>query len=146
MSKSGVSLAYVLFLLAAVAAAVLAVGSTIFTVSVSARRRTVELASLHAVGLSERSLRRSLTLEQLGVLGVGLIAGLAAGLIATHVALPSVPEYFTLGPGPPLAYGLPWAALAVILLAMIVSLGVTTFLSARLVVGRASVDTLGGGQ
>jgi hypothetical protein len=146
LSKSGVSLAYVLFLLAAIAAAVLAVGSTIFTVSVSARRRTVEIASLHAVGLSERSLRRSLTLEQLGVLGAGLIAGLTAGLIATHVALPSIPEYFTLGPGPPLAYGLPWAALAVILLAMIVSLGVTTFLAARLVVGRASADKLGGEQ
>jgi hypothetical protein len=146
LSKTGVSLAYVLFLLAAIAAAVLAVGSTIFTVSVSARRRTVELASLHAVGVSERSLRRSLALEQLVVLGVGLLAGFGAGLIATRVALPSVPEYFTLGPGPPLAYGLPWGAMAVILLAVIVSLGVTAVLAARLVVGRASADKLGGEQ
>jgi hypothetical protein len=146
LSKSGVSLAFVLFLLAAIVAAILAVGSTIFSVSVTARRRIVELASLRAVGIETKTLRRSLALEQFLVLGTGVVAGAAAGLIATAVALPSIPEDFAVGPAPPLDFGLPLAAMGLILLAAIVSLGVTVVLATRLVVGRASVDKLGGEQ
>jgi putative ABC transport system permease protein len=146
LSKSGVSLAFALFLLAAIAATVLAVGSTIFTVSVTARRRLVELASLRAVGIETKTLRRSLVLEQLLVLGVGLIAGAVAGLIATAVALPSIPEDFAVGPAPPLDFGLPLAAVGLILLAASGSLWITVVVAARLVVGRASVDRLGGEQ
>jgi ABC-type antimicrobial peptide transport system permease subunit len=146
LSKSGVSLAFVLFLLAAIVAAILAVGSTIFSVSVTARRRIVELASLRAVGIETKTLRRSLALEQFLVLGTGVVAGAAAGLIATAGALPSIPEDFAVGPAPPLDFGLPLAAMGLILLAAIVSLGVTVVLATRLVVGRASVDKLGGEQ
>jgi hypothetical protein len=142
LSKTGVSLAYALFLVSALVAAVLAVASTIFAVSVTARRRMVEFASLRAVGIRPRTLRRSLALEQVLVLGVGVVAG----VIATAVALPSIPENFTLGPAPPLAFGLPLGAIGVIIVAVVVSLGVTVAVAARLVVGRASVDTLGGGQ
>jgi ABC-type antimicrobial peptide transport system permease subunit len=106
----------------------------------------VEFASLRAVGIRPRTLRRSLALEQVLVLGVGVVAGAVAGVIATAVALPSIPENFTLGPAPPLAFGLPLGAIGVIIVAVVVSLGVTVAVAARLVVGRASVDTLGGGQ
>jgi putative ABC transport system permease protein len=146
LSKSGVSLAFALFLLAAIVAGLLAVGSTIFTVSVTARRRIVELASLRAVGIETKTLRRSLALEQVLVLGVGVIAGAVAGLIATAVALPSIPEDFAVGPAPALDFGLPLAAIGLILLATIISLGITVAVAARLVVGRASVDKLGGEQ
>jgi ABC-type antimicrobial peptide transport system permease subunit len=146
LSKTGVSLAYVLFLLGAVVAAVLAAGATVFTVSVTARRRTVELASLRAVGVGRRTLRRSLALEQALVLGVGLVAGTAAGVLATAVALPSVPEVFAPGPGPPLAFPLPVAAMGVVLAALVVALVVTVAGAGRLVVDRASADTLGGDQ
>ena len=144
LSKSGVSLAYALFLLAAVAAGVLAVGSTIFMVSVTARRRTVELASLAAVGVTPRTLRRSLVLEQLLVLGVGLSSGIVAGAVATVAALPSIPETFAPGPAPPLDLGLPSGAIGVIALAVTVALGITVALAVGLVVGGASPAALGG--
>jgi hypothetical protein len=143
LSQSGASLAYALFLLAAVTAAVLVVGSTVFGVTVAARRRTVEFASLKAVGIDPRSLRRSLVLEQLLLLGTGMVAGVAAGVTAT-IALPSLPETFAPGPGPPLTFGLPWAALGVILGAVIVSLATTVVLAAHIVVNQASADRLGG--
>ncbi len=146
LSKTGVSLAYALFLVSALVAAVLAVASTIFAVSVTARRRMVEFASLRAVGIRPRTLRRSLAIEQVLVLGVGVVTGAAAGVIATVVALPSIPENFTAGTAPPLAFGLPLGAIGVIIVAVLVSLGTTVAVAARLVVGRSSVDTLGGGQ
>ena len=146
LAKGGSSLAYDLFLLAAVAAGVLAVGVTIFVVSVTARRRSVELASLRAVGISRQTLRRSLALEHLLVLGVGVAGGVAAGVIATVVALPSMPENFAPGPGPPLDYTLPLATLGVVLLAIVVALAVAVSTTDRLVVNRASVESLGGDQ
>ncbi len=146
LSKRGVSLAYALFLLAAIAAAVLAVGATVFAVSVAARRRTVELASLRAVGIAQRSLRRALALEQLLVLGVGVIAGASAGVIAAAVALPSIPENFAPGAGAPLDFGLPGAIIGLIVLVIVVALAVTVSVAGRVVVGRASADKLGGEQ
>jgi hypothetical protein len=146
LSKTGVSLAYVLFLLGAVVAAVLAAGATVFTVSVTARRRTVEWASLRAVGVGRGTLLRSLALEQALVLGVGVVAGAGAGILATAVALPSVPEVFAPGPGPPLAFPLPWAAMGVIVAAVVAALVVTVTVAGRLVVDRASAEKLGGEQ
>lgn len=146
LSENGTSLAYALFLLAALAASVLAVGSTIFAVAVTARRRTVELASLGSVGIGRRSLRRSLVLEQALVIGVGVVAGTVAGVVAAVVALPSIPEDFAPGAGPPLDFGLPWVAIGVIVLAVTVALGITLALASRLVVDRASADKLGGDQ
>lgn len=145
LSRGGVSLAYQLFLLAGIAAAVLAVGSTVFAVSVAARRRTTDLASLRAVGIGQRTLRRSLLLEQALVLAVGVVAGAVAGVVATVVALPSVPENFAAGPAPPLDFALPVAAVGVVILAVVLSLATTIAVAARLVVSRASADALGGG-
>ena len=146
LAKGGSSLAYDLFLLAAVTAGVLAVGVTVFVVSVTARRRSVELASLRAVGIGRRTLRRSLALEHLLVLGVGVAGGVVAGLVATVVALPSMPENFAPGPGPPLDFALPWATLGLVLLAIVVALVIAVSVADRLVVSRTSADSLGGDQ
>ena len=144
LSKGGVSLAYSLSLVAAIAAAVLAVGSTVFAVTVAARRRTTELASLRAAGVGQAALRRSLVVEQVLVVGVGVVVGLAAGLIAALVALPSVPEFVGAAIAPALSYRLPLGALALIMSAIVVSLGLTIGLASYLVVRGASAEKLGG--
>jgi ABC-type antimicrobial peptide transport system permease subunit len=146
LSRGGISLAYVFFLLAAVAAALLALGSTVFALVVAARRRTDELVSLQAVGLDRASLRRSLVIEQGMVIVFGIILGLVAGIAATVAALASVPEFVASIAGPPLDYGLPLGALGVELLAVGLSLMVAVGVTARLVVDRASVDNVGRDQ
>ena len=146
LSRGGISLAYVFFLLAAVAAALLAVGSTVFALVAAARRRTDELASLQAVGLDRASLRRSLVLEQGMVIAFGIILGVVAGIAATVAALASIPEFVASMAGPPLDYGLPLGALGIELLAVVLSLTVAVGVTARLVVDRASVDKVGRDQ
>ncbi len=111
LAHGGVSLAYSLFLLAAVAAGALAVGATAFAVVASARRRSGEFAVLRALGLPRRLLRRSVEMEQVLTLGTGVVVGTVVGMVAAVVALRSIPEFVTLGPGPPLQMALPGTAL-----------------------------------
>jgi hypothetical protein len=145
LSATGVSLAYALFLYAAIAALALALGSTVVVVVAAARRRADELASLQAVGVARRSLRRALLIEQGLVVGVGAVLGLAAGVGAAALALPSIPEFTSLGAGPPLGYTLPAAALGVTLLVIVASLAATVGIAARLTVRHGSATSLGGG-
>ena len=142
LSTTGTGLAYTLFLLAAVAAAVLAVGVTAFSLAVSARRRGPELAALSAVGVSSVARRRSIEIEQALTVGVGVVLGSVAGLTATAVALPTLPEFVALGPGPPLELGLPVGSLVVTLLILTAALGFTVAIGARWVVRSAPVDRL----
>jgi hypothetical protein len=146
LSRGGISLAYVFFLLAAVVAALLAVGSTVFALVAAARRRTDELASLQAVGLGRASLRRSLVIEQGMVIGCGIILGVVAGIAATVAALASIPEFVASMARPPLDYRPPLGVLGIGLLAVVVSLAVAIVVTARLVVDRASVDNVGRDQ
>jgi hypothetical protein len=146
LARGGSSLAYDLFLLAALAAGVLALGVTIFIVSVTARRRSLELASLRAVGLDRSTLRRCLALEHLLVLGVGVAGGVVAGLVATVVALPSMPENFAPGPGPPLDFALPLGTMGIVFGAIVRTLTLAVAVADRLVVGRATAARLGGDQ
>jgi hypothetical protein len=143
LSRSGISLAYSFFLLAACAAALLAIGSTVFAIAAAARRRESELASLQAVGIGRASLRRSLMAEQGLVIGVGIALGVVAGLAAAAVALPSIPEFLNSVSGPPLVYGIPIGPFAVTLGVVVVSLVATVALAARLVIARATSDKLG---
>ena len=82
--------------------------------------------------------------EQGVALGTSLLFGAAAGLTAAAVALASVPEFVTLGPGPPLDLGLPVVVLVVGLAALAIALAVTVIVGARVVVGSATVDKLAG--
>ncbi len=146
LTHGGVSLAYSLFLLAAVGAGVLAVGAAAFAVVASARRRRDEFAALRALGLPPRLLRRSVEIEQALTLGTGVVVGAVVGMIAAVVALGSIPEFVSLGPGPPLQMGLPGVALVVTIGAIAVALAVTVTVGASIVVNAASADKLGGLQ
>jgi len=143
-AHNGIDLAYLLFLVAAVAAAALAVGATAFGLSAGARRRGPELAAMRAVGLTAPVLRRSVWLEQLLSVGVGAALGVGAGIVAAAVALRSVPELAAPTAGPPLELGLPPAALAVTVAALAAALAVTVILGASAVVGASGVESLGG--
>jgi putative ABC transport system permease protein len=134
LSKTGVSLAYALFFYAALAALALALGSTVVVVIAAARRRGTELGYLEAVGVARPSLRRSLVIEQGVVVAVGALIGAASGIGAAVLALPSIPEFTSLGSGPPLGYQLPLGALGLTFLAIVVALAVTVGAAARLTV------------
>jgi putative ABC transport system permease protein len=142
----GVELAYTLFFLSAIAAAVLAVGATAFAVTAGARQRQGELAALRAVGIPAASLRRSLEAEMGLTLGAGMLLGTVAGIVAAVFALKSVPEFVALGPGPPIGLGLPVLLLVVTLGALILALGVVVWIGATVFVREASADRLGGAQ
>jgi putative ABC transport system permease protein len=138
LARTGVSLAYALFFYAALAALALALGATAVVVIAAARRRGTELGYLEAVGVARPSLRRSLVIEQGVVVAVGALIGAAAGIGAAVLALPSIPEFTSLGAGPPLAYQLPLAALGVTFVAIVASLALTVGLAARLTVRHLS--------
>jgi len=146
LSQSGISLAYEFFVLAAVGAALLAVGSTAFALVAVARRRTDELADLHAVGIGRSALRRSLAIEQGLVVGFGLALGIAAGLAATAVALPSIPELGSSIAGPPLDFGLPIGLVVLTVLAVVVVMAVTIWVTTRALVNRSTLDGAGRGR
>jgi ABC-type antimicrobial peptide transport system permease subunit len=144
LTHSGTSLAYALFLLAAIAAAALAVGATGFAVAVTARRRRTEFAAMRAVGIAASSLRRSIEIEQALALGTGVVLGAAAGMFSAVVALKSVPEFVGLGPGPPLSFGLPVVPLVAILGGLILALALAVRVGASQDSYHGSFDLLGG--
>lgn len=143
---SGVNLAYTLFLIAGLAAAILAIGTTSFAMAASARARDAELAAMRAIGIPPQSLRHSVEAEQTLVLGAGVLFGTGAGLGAAAVALRSVPEFLRLAPGPPLDLGLPAVLLAVGMATTLVVLSLVVQLSSFVLVRRASIEKLGGSQ
>jgi hypothetical protein len=120
-SRQGPGLAATLFLLDAAAAAVLAGLGAVVSLAVSARRRRYEYAALAAGGVSRRVLRRSLVIEQLLVLGVGAVVGIAAGIVARPSA-------------PPLRYLPSGGVTAVVLVAALVALLVTALVTSRALV------------
>jgi putative ABC transport system permease protein len=137
LDDSGPAFADSLFLIAALAAVVLAIGATTAARVVSVRRRGYELAALEVVGVSPRTLRRATAAEQGCVFAIGLIVGLAAGLIGSRLALSSTPVFVDTSTGPPLVFGLPWALLAALTAALVIIFVLVSLVIAR-VVGRAA--------
>ena len=144
LDRGGPALAYSLFLVSAVAAGVLAVGTTVFATVVSARRRRREFASMHAVGVPRRILRRSVVLEQVLTVGTALVLGAATGLVATTLAIGSVPESTGMTTGPPLDVGLPGAVATVTVVGLGISLAAAVLGGALVVARSATYRNLGG--
>jgi putative ABC transport system permease protein len=121
LGRQGPGLGNVLFLADAAAAVLLASGTAILGLCVSARRRRYEYAALEASGVARRALRRSLLIEIAVVSLFGSITGIAAGLGALAIAVRGVPEFIS-NPGVPLNYHPPgqqlalWLGLSVVLL------------------------------
>lgn len=100
LDRDGPALALRLLLVCAVIGAILAASAVTISVAVTGRRRSYELAALRAVGLRRPSLVRACVLEQLLLLGIGLVVGVPTGLVVAHVALPVLPQTSTATPLP----------------------------------------------
>jgi putative ABC transport system permease protein len=142
LDHTGPAFADSLFVVAAGAATVLAIGATVLGGLVTARRRSYELAALEAVGVSPRSLRRATAAEQGLLLAVGLVLGVLAGIGGAVLALPSTPFFVETDVGPPVEYGLPRTTLAVLVAAIVVILAITCLAMARLIEGQATASRL----
>lgn len=129
MNHGGLALAYLFFLFAAGAAAVLAIGAAVFSVFMTSRRRAFELAVLRAIGISRATLLRSLLGEQLLVLGPGVVLGLGAGLLGALMALPSVPEFANPGGGPPVELVFAVVPIVAMMVALVILLAVAAALA-----------------
>jgi len=146
LNRDGISFAYLLYLVSAVAAALLVVGATGFALISASRRREDELAALRAVGVGARFLRKAVWLEQALVLGSGLVAGTGVGLVAAVLVLRSVPEFAFFGGGPPLDLGIPPLVVGVTAGVLVVALALLTAWYARVAVRKATPDRLGAAQ
>jgi predicted lysophospholipase L1 biosynthesis ABC-type transport system permease subunit len=146
LDHSGPAFADSLFLASALAAIVLAIGATAVARAVSVRRRGYELAALEAVGVPARTLRRATAAEQGSVFAIGLLVGLAAGVVGSWLALPSTPVFADASAGPPLVFGLPWALLAALAAGLVVVFVVVSLATARLVERAATPSQLRGAQ
>jgi hypothetical protein len=142
LDHSGPAFADGLFLVAAAAAALLAIGATVFGGIVTARRRAYELAALEAAGVPSRSLRLATAGEQGILLGVGLLVGVGAGLGGSVLALPSTPFFVHDKVGPPSVHGLPLTLLGVLVGCVIVAFALTSWTVARIVYRQASAARL----
>ncbi len=142
MNRGGLALAYLFFLFAAGAAAVLAIGAAVFSVFMTSRRRAFELAVLRAIGVPNHTLLRSLLGEQLLVLGPGMVLGVGAGLLGALMALPSVPEFASTSGGPPVQLVFVALPIVMMLAALVVLLGAAAVLASAATLRLASWDRL----
>jgi putative ABC transport system permease protein len=142
LDHTGPAFADSLFVVAAAAATILAIGATVLAGLVTARRRSYELAALEAVGVAPRSLRRATAAEQGLLLAVGLVLGVVAGIGGAVLALPSTPFFVSTGVGPPVEFGLPKVTLAVLGAGLVVLLALTCAGMARVIEGQATASRL----
>ncbi|HEX6677134.1 MAG TPA: ABC transporter permease, partial [Actinomycetes bacterium] len=102
-----------LLVLGAATAAVLATGGVMLHLYLNGRRRRFELAVLDALGARHRDLWLPLALEHAVLVGWGVLAGGAVGLVTALVALPAVPQFLDPPRVPPALHLPDWPALTV---------------------------------
>lgn len=134
LNRSGPALAYTFFLFAMGAAALLALGGSVFAAAATARRRAFEVAVLRAIGVSDRELAWSLLAENLILLGPGVVLGAITGVGGVLLALPSVPEFTSSAGAPPVEL-----ALAPLPIVILVASLATVFVVAAWVNGRSTL-------
>jgi putative ABC transport system permease protein len=141
LGRQGPGLANILFLVDAAAAVLLASGSAVLGLYISARRRRYEYAALEATGVPRSALRRSLLIEMGVLTAFGSILGIATGLVAIAIALHAVPEFISIPPVA-LSYQPPGAGLALSLAAGVVLLLAAGFAAAVALLGGIRPDQL----
>lgn len=142
LSRQGPGLALLLFLAAAGAAGILAAAGSALSIHLSARRRGYELAALRASGVRTGTLTVAILVEYALLLGVGALLGVAAGVVAAHLALPSVPEFVSLPAAPPLLYSIAPVPIAVLVGSALLLLGIVAVASATRLATTARSDRL----
>jgi hypothetical protein len=124
LERSGPALADDFMLVATIVALLAAAASTLGAVGATTRQRATELAVLQVGGIRRRVLARSLALESV-VLAATALFGTAAGILAAVMAVPSLPELSS--PSlVPLHYGLPGVLVALVTVAVVLTVIVAT--------------------
>jgi hypothetical protein len=101
------------------------------------RRRDYEFAALRAMGTGASQIRRTLMLEQIGLLGFALIAGLAIGYALLRLMMPYVGTSLGVSfPAPVLV--IDWTALGAAIAAIVVATGLSLGAAVRFLM-RSSV-------
>jgi len=108
LAQQGPPLALLLFVVGAGVAALLALAGAALSLTLAARRRGFELAALQALGIGRAALLRSVLVEQLALLGLGVSLGLGSGLVSASFALSGVPEFTDPPLAPDLLYTPPY--------------------------------------
>ena len=113
LGRQAPALALLLLVLGAATAAVLATGGVMLHLYLDGRRRQFELAVLEALGARHRDLWLPLALEHAALVGWGVLAGGAVGLVTALVALPAVPQFLDPPRVPPVLHLPDWPVLTV---------------------------------
>jgi putative ABC transport system permease protein len=100
LRQQGPALALQLFLFASFACSALALAAATLALAAAGRRRSFEMAALLAIGVRRGSLLRACVVEQILLLGTGVVLGVVPGLIGAAIALPQVPQYADASPIP----------------------------------------------
>jgi predicted lysophospholipase L1 biosynthesis ABC-type transport system permease subunit len=87
------------------------------------RRRDYEFAALRAMGTGRRQIRTTLVLEQAGLLGFALVAGLAIGYWLLRLVMPYVGTSLGVSYPPPVLV-LDWPALGAAAIAIVLASGI----------------------
>lgn len=93
LARQGPALSLLLLLACAIAGAMLGAAGTAISISASSRRRSYELAAMQAIGVRRSTLTRASMLEQLLLLGSGVVLGVPTGWLAARLAMPVIPEF-----------------------------------------------------
>ncbi|HEV8065880.1 MAG TPA: FtsX-like permease family protein, partial [Acidimicrobiales bacterium] len=138
LNHSGPALAFELFLLAALAAVLLALGALVFAIAAASRHRAVEIAALAAAGVPRRILHRSLIAEYATVVLMGVILGVVSGVVTVHVVLGALPEFTPGRSGPNFGVFVPWEHVLLAAGGALLILVIGTTLASSLVMRRAT--------
>jgi putative ABC transport system permease protein len=101
------------------------------------RRRDYEFAALRAMGTRARQIRRTLVLEQVGLLGFAVVAGLAIGYGLLRLVMPYVGTSLGVAYPPPVLV-IDWVALGAAIVAIAVATGLALGAAVRFLM-RSSV-------
>jgi hypothetical protein len=136
LQHSGPALADDFLLVATLAALLVAAASTLGALGATTRERATELTSLEISGVPRSALIASLGLES-AILVLTALCGLGAGVVATLMAVPSLPE-LTSATLAPLRYGLPVELIAGVTVVIIVLVALAAGTVAAVLVRRMS--------
>jgi putative ABC transport system permease protein len=140
LGTTPLALAYTFGLYAAMVAAVLATGSTAFGILAAGKRRLSDLRDLRAAGVRRQVVIRSALLENGLVLAIALAIGGIVGVIASQLALASLPEFSNGTGGVPISHAIQVLPLAALLAALALLFAATALITTWLTFPGAATD------